>query len=402
MLHKKIILCITGSIAAYKSAMLLRLLKKEGAEVQVLMTSAAKEFITPLTLATLSEKLVIADFADKNSGSWHNHVELGLWADAIIIAPASANTIAKMANGICDNIVLATYLSARCTVFVAPAMDLDMWAHQSTQNNINKLAQYGNYILKPESGLLASGLSGQGRMQEPEQIIETLDTYFNFQQNKDFLEKNILITAGPTYEPIDPVRFIGNYSSGKMGIAIADELSRRGANVTIILGPTHLKPRQSKVDVINVSTAQEMHQNALQLFKNTDIAILSAAVADFRAKQPSGIKIKKLTADLMLELEENPDILVDLGKAKTSKQLVIGFALETNNAFENALAKLKRKNADAIILNSLEHTGAGFKEDTNQITIINAKGEMIDYELKTKIELAKDIADYIKNTFKIV
>ena len=387
---KKIILGITGSIAAYKSAFLTRLLIKAGAEVQVLMTKAAADFITPLTLSTLSKKPVFADVHSENS--WNNHVELGLWADAMIVAPLTATTLAKMANGICDNIIVATYLSARCPVFVAPAMDIDMWAHPSTSHNIKRLQSYGNHIIPVGHGELASGLVGAGRMGEPEDIVQTLSDFFG--KGKMLAGKKAIVTAGPTYEPIDPVRFIGNRSSGKMGVAIAEALAQRGAEIDLILGPSKLSTSLPNINTIRVQTAQEMYKAATTAFKKANIAVMAAAVADYRPKTVADKKLKKGDFDLTIPLERTQDIAAALGKVKKKKQLIIGFALETNNELANAQGKLKRKNFDMIVLNSLRDKGAGFQHDTNKVTFITAK-DIVDMPLKTKQAVAEDIVDFI-------
>lgn len=392
-MRKKILLAITGSIAAYKAAFLTRLLIKEGAEVQVVMTPAATSFITPLTLSTLSKRPVFTEVSSEES--WNNHVDLGLWADAMVIAPVTATTLGKLANGICDNIVVATYLSARCPVFFAPAMDLDMWKHPATQINVQKLLSYGNQLIPVGDGELASGLTGKGRMAEPETILQHLKDFFA--QKQDFLGKQVLITAGPTYEPIDPVRFIGNRSSGKMGIAIAEELAQRGAKVKLVLGPSKLKTQHSNIEEIRVQTAQQMYEAAITHFEKSDMAILAAAVADYRPKVVATQKIKKKTANLTLELEKTIDIAAALGQKKRSNQRIVGFALETNNALENAKAKLIKKNFDFIVLNSLQDKGAGFAHDTNKITIVHKDNKVEKFELKPKTEVAKDIINTILN-----
>ncbi|HFC00244.1 MAG TPA: bifunctional phosphopantothenoylcysteine decarboxylase/phosphopantothenate--cysteine ligase CoaBC [Phaeodactylibacter sp.] len=396
MIGKKIILGITGSIAAYKAAFLTRLLIKSGAEVQILMTDAATQFITPLTLSTLSKKNVHTQVS--SGESWNNHVELGLWADAMIIAPATATTIAKLANGIADNIIVATYLSARCPIFFAPAMDLDMWQHPSTIQNVQKLQSYGNHLIDVAHGELASGLVGNGRMAEPESIVSFLEK--NFKQKKDFTGKNIMITAGPTYEPIDPVRFIGNRSSGKMGIALAKELAERGATVKLILGPSALKIEHPNIQTIRVTTAESMYQAAQKHFVKSDISILAAAVADYRPKTIANKKIKKKGKTLTLELEKTTDIAATLGKLKRKNQLLIGFALETNNELENAQGKLERKNFDFIVLNSLQDKGAGFGVNTNKITILHKGNKMKKFELKSKAKVATDIVDELRLNVK--
>ena len=389
---KKIVLGVTGSIAAYKAAMLVRLLVKEGAEVQVVMTPSAKEFITPLTLSTLSGRPVLCDFFHAESGAWNSHVELGLWADAMVIAPATASTIGKMAAGIADNLLVTTYLSMKAPVFIAPAMDLDMYAHKATQGNLALLKQRGDNIIEAASGELASHLCGKGRMEEPEEIVKQLGGFFlTGQQLKG---KKVLVTAGPTYEKIDPVRFIGNYSSGKMGFAIADECARRGADVTLVAGPVSIECEQKTVKRVNVETAREMYEAASAAFPACDVAILSAAVADYRPATEAAEKIKRTTAGMTIELEANPDIAASLGAQKSKGQLLVGFALETNNGEEHARAKLNKKNLDFIVLNSLEDKGAGFSCDTNKVTIIDREGKS-DYPLKSKKEVAKDIVSYM-------
>lgn len=391
MVGKKIILGISGSIAAYKAAFLTRLLIKSGAEVQVLMTEAATQFITPLTLSTLSKRPVHTQVSSEES--WNNHVELGLWADAMIIAPTTATTLAKLANGIADNVIVATYLSARCPVFFAPAMDLDMWLHPSTVSNVQKLQSYGNQLIDVAHGELASGLVGNGRMAEPEFIVETLEKYFS--QKEDLAGKRALITAGPTYEPIDPVRFIGNRSSGKMGVALAKELAERGAKVKLILGPSSLKIQHPNIETIRVTNAQSMYEAAQSRFEKSDISILAAAVADYRPVNVADKKIKKKDKTLTIELEKTTDIAATLGEQKRDNQLLIGFALETNNEIENAKGKLERKNFDFIVLNSLQDKGAGFAVDTNKITILRKDNKMKDFELKSKTKVAIDIVDEI-------
>lgn len=387
MQGKKIILGISGSIAAYKSAFLTRLLIKAGAEVQVLMTPAAQDFITPLTLSTLSKRPVYSSVSSETG--WNNHVELGLWADAMVIAPCTATTLAKLANGLCDNILVAAYLSARCPVFFAPAMDLDMWHHPATRHNVERLLSYGNHLIPVGVGELASGLSGEGRMAEPEDIVAYLEHFFAQQQ--DLVGKKILLTAGPTYEAIDPVRFIGNRSSGKMGLALADAAARRGAEVTLILGPSKLLPQEKSVKVLRVESAQEMHDAAVQLYPGMDAAILAAAVADYRPKVVATEKIKKKGEELQLDLIKNPDIAADLGKMKQAGQLLIGFALETNDEENNAQGKLEKKNFDFIVLNSLRDAGAGFNHDTNKISILFKNNKKLDFELKSKNAVAEDI-----------
>ena len=391
---KHIILGICGGIAAYKSAYLLRLLIKAGAEVQVVITPAGKEFITPVTLSALSGKPVISEFFTANTGSWNSHVDLGLWADAMVIAPATASTIGKMANGIADNMLVTTYLSAKAPVFIAPAMDLDMFAHPSTQRNLQLLRQYGNHIIEPASGELASHLVGKGRMEEPENIVKVLEEYFAISQS--LAGKRIMVTAGPTYEKIDPVRFIGNYSSGKMGYAIAEECASRGAEVVIVSGPVNVKTTNKLISVVDVESAQEMYDAAVQEFKNCDAAIMCAAVADYCVENQSTHKIKREHDELpVIKLKKNPDIAATLGSMKSGKQVLAGFALETDNEEANAVEKLRRKNLDFIVLNSLNEPGAGFKTDTNRVTIIDNTGLSREYSLKAKRLVACDIVDVL-------
>ncbi|WP_416336084.1 bifunctional phosphopantothenoylcysteine decarboxylase/phosphopantothenate--cysteine ligase CoaBC [Butyricimonas faecihominis] len=390
---KHIILGVTGSIAAYKAATLTRLLVKEGASVKVVMTPLAKEFITPLTMATLSKSPIMVDFYNPENGDWNSHVDLGLWADLYLIAPASANTIGKMAGGIADNLLLTTYLSAKCPVMVAPAMDLDMYKHPATQRNLKVLQSFGNIIIEPESGELASGLIGKGRMEEPEKIVSFITDYFARQA--DFKGKKVVVTAGPTYEKIDPVRFIGNYSSGKMGLAIAEELAGRGAEVVLVCGPVNLKTCHPAIRRVDVESAAQMYEVTSKEFVNSDVAVLSAAVADFTPKEKADYKIKRGKDDLLLELLPTKDIAAELGRIKTASQLLIGFALETNDEEINALSKMQRKNLDMIVLNSLNDKGAGFSVDTNKVTILDKAGDKTVYELKTKVEVAKDIVDQI-------
>ncbi|MFN0012965.1 MAG: bifunctional phosphopantothenoylcysteine decarboxylase/phosphopantothenate--cysteine ligase CoaBC [Saprospiraceae bacterium] len=388
---KKIILGISGSIAAYKSAQLVRLFVKSGATVRVLMTESAVGFISPLTLSTLSKNPVLT--AVHAEEAWNNHVELGLWADAMVIAPATANTLAKLANGLCDNILGAVYLSARCPIFVAPAMDVDMWHHAATQANLERLLAHGAHVIPVEFGELASGLVGDGRMAEPESILAYLERFFA--EGKILLGKKALVTAGPTHEALDPVRFIGNLSSGKMGIAIADALARHGAETTLVLGPTHLGPQNPSVRVIPVVSAQDMYEVCAEFFPATDIAVHAAAVADYRPKTYSTTKIKKKEDDMHLELAKTVDIAATLGQNKRSTQIVVGFALETNEEEPNALAKMKRKNMDFVVLNSLRDAGAGFGYDTNKITILRQDGSKTVYELKSKTAVAEDIVTEI-------
>ncbi|MBK8518703.1 MAG: bifunctional phosphopantothenoylcysteine decarboxylase/phosphopantothenate--cysteine ligase CoaBC [Saprospiraceae bacterium] len=390
---KKILLGITGSIAAYKAAILCRLLIKNGFEVKVIFTPSAKDFITPLTLSTLSGHPVVSELTDGNS--WHNHVELGLWADVMVIAPCTASTLAKMASGICDNMLLACYLSAKCPVFIAPAMDLDMWNHPATVNNINSIISYKNNVIPVGTGFLASGLYGDGRMAEPEEIIHYLTDFFS--REKDLLGKNILITAGPTYEKIDPVRFISNRSSGKMGYALAEECINRGAHVTLISGPTNIKTESEKIKVVNVLTANEMYLESKRYFEDSDIIILAAAVADYTPSVVSDTKIKKSDDSFSLNLKKTVDIAATLGKIKQKNQLMVGFALETNNEIQNALKKLHTKNLDFIVLNTLNDSGAGFQFETNKITILDTFKNVVTFPLKTKIEVATDIVNYIVN-----
>ena len=386
---KKIILGITGSIAAYKACYIIRGLIKQGAEVQVVITPAGKEFITPITLSALTSKPVISEFFAQRDGTWNSHVDLGLWADAVLIAPATASTIGKMANGIADNMLITTYLSAKAPVFVAPAMDLDMFAHPATQKNLDILRSYGNHIIEPGTGELASHLVGKGRMEEPENIIRVLDEFF---ASSDALSgKRVMITAGPTYEKIDPVRFIGNYSSGKMGFALAEECARRGAQVTLITGPVQLKTQHSGIIRVDVESAEEMYKAAQAHFPDADAGILCAAVADYR---PATVEKE---GELTLHLRATQDIAASLGGIKRKQQCLVGFALETNNEQQNAEGKLERKNFDFIVLNSLNDAGAGFRHDTNKISIIDRKGRT-DYPLKSKTEVAQDIIDRLVAT----
>lgn len=389
MKGKKIIIGVTGSIAAYKVAFLTRLFVKAGAEIRVLMTPAAQHFITPLTLSTLSKNPVFTEIISEES--WNSHVELGLWADAMIIAPCTATTLSKLATGVADNIITATYLSARCPVFIAPAMDLDMWTHPATVRNLAILRGDNCHLIPVGHGELASGLVGDGRMAEPEDIITFLADFFDTKQ--DFKHKKILITAGPTYEALDPVRFIGNRSSGKMGIAIADELAERGAEVVLILGPSKLKAEHPSVYTMRVESAQQMYEACLRHFPDCQAAILAAAVADYRPKEVSSIKIKKKESDLNIELEKTPDIAAALGQLKKANQKLVGFALETNDEQANALSKLKRKNLDFIVLNSLRDAGAGFSHDTNKVSIIFDENNIKVFELKNKDDVAQDIVN---------
>ena len=391
---KKIVLGITGSIAAYKACYIIRGLIKAGAEVQVVITPAGKEFITPITLSALTQKPVISDFFSQRDGTWHSHVALGLWADAMLIAPCTASTLGKMANGVADNMLITTYLSMKAPVFIAPAMDLDMYQHPTTQANIQKLQSFGNLMIEPQSGFLASGLEGKGRMEEPEQIVRYLDYYF---EEKDLKGKKIMITAGPTYEKIDPVRFIGNYSSGKMGIALAEQCARRGAEVSLIAGPINsslLSHISSLISVIKVENCEEMYQAATQTFATSDAAILCAAVADFRPETIAGEKIKREKDDLVIRLKPTHDIAAELGSMKKPHQRMVGFALETDNELQNAQSKLERKNLDFIVLNTLRNQGTCFQSDDNQISIISRNGQQ-DYPRKPKNEVAKDIIDQL-------
>ena len=389
---KKIILGVTGSIAAYKSAQLIRLLVKGGAEVKVIMTSLAKEFITPLTLATLAKNPILVDFFDPTNGNWNSHVDLGLWADAYLIAPATANTIGKMATGVADNLLLTTYLSAKCPVFVAPAMDLDMFAHPAMQRNLETLKSIGNQIIEPASGELASGLDGKGRMEEPENIVNYLDNYFT---PKPLLGKKILITAGPTYEKIDPVRFVGNYSTGKMGFALAEVCALRGADVCLIAGPVQLLTKHQNIERIDVESAEDMHDVVLNRFYGMDGAILCAAVADFTPVEAAQTKLKREKENLVLELKPTKDIAAAVGEIKTESQFLVGFALETNNEEANAMNKMERKNFDFIVLNSLQDAQAGFGYDTNKISILHKSGDKKVFDLKKKNAVAEDIVSEI-------
>ena len=394
---KNIILGISGGIAAYKSVVLLRLLVKAGAQVQVIITPNGKEFITPVTLSSLSGRPVISEFFTANTGEWHSHVDLGLWADAMVIAPATASTIAKMATGVADNMLVTSYLSARAPVFIAPAMDLDMMAHPTTARNLATLAADGVHIIEPETGELASHLVGRGRMEEPEKIVEVLEAFFASRADRTLAGKKVMITAGPTYERIDPVRFIGNFSTGKMGYALADEAARRGAAVTIVSGPVDVKPTEQGINVIKVESARQMLAACESVFADCDIAIMAAAVADYAPREFHDKKIKREHSDFeSIELVKNPDIAATLGKSKRAGQKLIGFALETDNGEANAREKLARKNLDAIVLNSLSDPGAGFGTDTNKVTIISAdSAEPQVFALKSKAEVAKDIFDSI-------
>ena len=385
---KKIVLGITGSIAAYKACYIIRGLVKAGAEVQVVITPAGKEFITPITLSTLTQKPVVSEFFSQRDGTWNSHVKLGLWADAMLIAPCTASTLGKMANGVADNMLVTTYLSMKAPMFIAPAMDLDMYQHPTTQANMDRLRSFGNQIIEPQSGFLASGLEGKGRMEEPENIVAYLDNYF---EKKDLQGKRIMITAGPTYEKIDPVRFIGNYSSGKMGFALAEECARRGAEVTLIAGPVSMSC-SANIHRIDVESCEEMYQAATTTFANMDAAILCAAVADFRPENVATEKIKREKDDLVIRLKPTHDIAAQLGQMKKQGQLLVGFALETNDEEANAQKKLQKKNLDFIVLNSLQRKGTCFQSDDNQISILSANGQ-VDFDKKPKTEVAKDIVN---------
>lgn len=398
---KKIILGITGSIAAYKAAYLLRLLKKEEAEVQVLITPAGKEFITPATLSALSGLPVLGTFFETKDGTWHSHVNLGLWADAMVIAPASANTLAKMATGICDNLLLTTYLSVRCPVFVAPAMDCDMFQHPASQKNISLLIERGCMVIEPGTGVLASGLHGKGRMEEPEVILEKLREFFSVKDKSKTLEgKRVLVTAGPTVENIDPVRFISNYSSGKTGFAIAEELVKRGAIVDLIAGPVNLEINNKNIIRTNIISADEMYKASVELFPKCDAAILTAAVADFRPNNYSSKKIKNKNDNITIELTANLDIAAKLGEIKKPRQILAGFALETENGEQNAFKKLQTKNFNFIVLNTLSEVNKCFIDDTNKITIIDKENKIQEFTLKHKSEIASDIVDMLEKEFK--
>ena len=393
---KKIVLGITGSIAAYKSCLIIRDLIKNGAEVQVVITPAGKEFITPITLSALTHKPVVSEFFSQKDGTWNSHVDLGLWADAMVIAPCTAATLGKMANGVADNMLITTYLSMKAPVFIAPAMDLDMYKHTSTQKNIRTLRSFGNHIIEPGSGFLASGLEGKGRMEEPENIVKALADFFSTSSEsqsyiEDLKDKKILITAGPTYEKIDPVRFIGNYSSGKMGFALAEECSRRGAKVVLVAGPVSLTCSES-IQRIDVESCKEMYKAAVGEFPNCDAAILCAAVADFRPEEIAEQKIKRVGDDLLLKLKPTQDIAATIGTMKGEGQRIVAFALETNEEESNAQRKLEKKNADFIVLNSTRIPGTTFQADDNQITIINKEGKK-SYAKKPKTEVARDIID---------
>ena len=397
--NKKILLGISGSIAAYKIAFLVRLLMKEAAEVQIVMTEAAKEFITPLTLATLSKKPVLSEFVKDQTGTWNNHVDLGLWADVILIAPATAHTLAKCANGICDDLLTAVYLSAKCPVIFAPAMDLDMYKHPSTIENLRKLQYFDNQIVKSNFGELASGLVGEGRMAEPEELVDILTKHFS--ENRFLKGKKVLITAGPTQESIDPVRFISNHSTGKMGYAIADKFAKAGANVTLVSGQVALKSPDASINLVKVRSAKEMYEVTKKYFEASDIIVLSAAVADYTPTVVADKKIKKNDDTFTIELTKTTDIAKTLGQIKRPEQLMVGFALETDNEVENAIGKVKSKNLDMIVLNSLQNSGAGFGHDTNKISIIKKDGTMIDFDLKSKQDVAIDIVNEVIFQLKI-
>jgi phosphopantothenoylcysteine decarboxylase/phosphopantothenate--cysteine ligase len=398
---RNILIGVTGGIAAYKTASVIRLLVREGADVKVIMTDNAKDFITPLTLSTLSKNPVLSEFYNFESGDWNSHVDLGIWADLFLIAPATANTIARLANGIADNLLLTTYLSARCPVFIAPSMDMDMLKHPATVINIETLKAFGNTILDPSSGELASGLTGKGRMVEPEEIVEEIKRFFTKKKSsKPLSGKKILINAGPTQEPIDPVRFISNYSSGRMGIALADAAVEYGADVDLVIGPVNISPQEKNIKISRVTTALEMASVCISKFNNCDIAILSAAVADYTPSEVALQKIKKKTDSFNLKLKPTLDIAAAIGKMKKTSQLIAGFALETEQEMKNAILKLKRKNLDIIVLNSLRDTGAGFGSDTNRITIIDKYNNIDKFELKSKDEAARDILDKIVTMIK--
>ncbi len=394
---KHIVLGITGGIAAYKSVGLLRLFVKAGAEVQVVITPSGKEFITPVTLSALSGRPVISEFFTANTGSWNSHVDIGLWADAMVIAPATASTIGKMANGIADNMLVTTYLSSKCPVFVAPAMDLDMFKHPTTSRNIELLRSYGNHIIEPAAGELASHLIGKGRMEEPEKIFEVMEAFFT--QSQELAGKKVLVTAGPTYEKLDPVRFIGNYSSGKMGYSLADEFASRGADVTVVSGPVSVKCQHPSVRIVGVESALEMYDAVMAEFGEMDIVVMCAAVADYRPAQQATRKIKREKEDVpTITLVKNPDIAAAVGERKTAGQTLVGFALETDHAEENAREKLRRKNLDMIVLNSLEDEDAGFGVDTNKVTVVDKSGNATHFPVKSKREVAKDIVDLVVST----
>ena len=403
---KRILLGVTGSISAYKSALLVRLLIKAGAEVQVVMTESAQAFITPLTLATLSKKPVLSNFVNTSNGSWNNHVELGLWADAIVIAPASAHTLARCATGLCDDLLSAVYLSARCPVFFAPAMDVDMYLHPTTVENIRRLNSFGNHIIQAEHGELASGLVGEGRLAEPETILQALDTFFEQGawgvEHGVLLGKKVLVTAGPTQEAIDPVRYISNHSTGKMGYAIAKAFAKAGADVTLVSGPTALSVPNPSIRRVDVRSAQEMFEAAQAVFADVDIAVWSAAVADYTPAHPADRKIKKKEVTFDIELTKTTDIAATLGTHKRAGQLIMGFALETDNEHENALKKLHAKNLDWIVLNSLRDAGAGFGHDTNKITVIDKYEQTHEFALKSKEDVAQDLVTLMANALELI
>ena len=394
---KKILLAISGGIAAYKMNYLVRDFVKKGAEVKVILTPSAENFVTKVTLSTLSKNAVYSDFYDQN-GTWNSHVELALWADVLLVAPCTANTLAKMVHGICDNLVIATYMSAKCPVFIAPAMDLDMYAHPSTKENLEKAERFGHHIMPAEFGELASGLEGQGRLAETETILQKIEDFFAQNQSKNLEGKTVLITAGPTYEAIDPVRFIGNHSSGKMGFSLAEEAVKRGAKVILISGPTSQKTSNKNIEIHRITSAKEMYEQVFKYYEKVDIAIASAAVADYAPKIVAKEKIKKSEEEFTIELVKNPDILKTMGEKKTH-QFLVGFALETQNEEENAKSKLQKKNLDMIVLNSLRDEGAGFQKDTNKVKILT-HSEQKEFSLKSKDEVAKDILDFVETQLK--
>ena len=394
---KKILLAISGGIAAYKMNYLVRDFVKKGAEVKVVLTPSAENFVAKITLSTLSKNAVYSDFYDQN-GTWNSHVELALWADVLLVAPCTANTLAKMVHGICDNLVIATYMSAKCPVFIAPAMDLDMYAHPSTKENLEKAERFGHHIIPAEFGELASGLEGQGRLAEPETILQKIEDFFTQNQSKNLEGKTVLITAGPTYEAIDPVRFIGNHSSGKMGFSLAEEAVKRGAKVILISGPTSQKTSNKNIEIHRITSAKEMYDEVFKYYEKVDIAIASAAVADYAPKIVAKEKIKKSEEEFTIELVKNPDILKTMGEKKTH-QFLVGFALETQNEEENAKSKLQKKNLDMIVLNSLRDEGAGFQKDTNKVKILT-NSEQKEFSLKSKDEVAKDILDFVETQLK--
>ena len=394
---KKILLAISGGIAAYKMNYLVRDFVKKGAEVKVILTPSAENFVTKVTLSTLSKNAVYSDFYDQN-GTWNSHVELALWADVLLVAPCTANTLAKMVHGICDNLVIATYMSAKCPVYIAPAMDLDMYAHPSNKENLEKAERFGHYIIPAEFGELASGLEGQGRLAEPETILQKIEDFFAQNQSKNLEGKTVLITAGPTYEAIDPVRFIGNHSSGKMGFSLAEEAVKRGAKVILISGPTSQKTSNKNIEIHRITSAKEMYDEVFKYYEKVDIAIASAAVADYAPKIVAKEKIKKSEEEFTIELVKNPDILKTMGEKKTH-QFLVGFALETQNEEENAKSKLQKKNLDMIVLNSLRDEGAGFQKDTNKVKILT-HSEQKEFSLKSKDEVAKDILDFVETQLK--